>query len=142
MKKIDRCIARRTTVEELACHDDQRELRSIEVIQVLDKAIPTEREFRKRVPIASDLGPPTVILFYCDHYPEMRFLTAQEAAMLCECEGYSRRGRMWAEVYEFRKGSKRQPPSLEWAYEVEMDSMTAEPVSEMLDYTGRPIEED
>ena len=142
MRNIDLCIARRTTIEEIACHDDRGDVRSVDVIQVLDKAIPTEREFRKRVPMASDLGQPTVLLWYCDHFPEVRFQTAQEAAMLCESEGYSRKGRMWVEVYEFCAGSKRQSPSLAWAYKVEMDPMLAEPISEMFDYAGCAIEEE
>ena len=140
-QKTDRCIARRMTVEELACHEDG-EVRSVETIQIIDKAIPTEREFRRRVPIITDLGQPTTLLWYCDNFPMVRFQTAQEAAMLCECEGYKRRGRLWVEIYEFRAGSKRQPPSLEFAYETEVDPLTAEPVSALLDYAGRPIEED
>ena len=134
----DRCIARRTL--EVTC--DQGEVRSVDTIKIIDKDIPTEREFRKRVPIITDLGQPTTLLWFCDHHPSVRFLTAQEAAMLCDCEGYHRKGRMWVEVYEFREGAKRQLPSMEWAYKVEMDPMSAEPISMALDYAGHPIDDE
>ena len=135
------CTTRLVSVEETVCREI-RSLSGMDSVAALDRDLPAEYEYYKRVPVALDLGQPIVFLWVCSHWPQIRFRTAQEAALLCECEGYAKEGRLFVEVYEFAPGSRRRPPSLEWAYKVEMSPLLAEPLGPVLDRDGEPIEEE
>jgi hypothetical protein len=105
------------------------------------KPLPSESDFQKHVPLLPSLESPVICLWCCDHFPDLKFKTATEAAVLSQSEGYDEPGRMFVEVYEYvTRGSKA--PLLVWVYEVEIDPLNAYPISPLLDYDGDPIDED